>query len=44
MAFNGTPRPSPRRHHARTELDDFAIALVLDSPVHSGPAKLSTAT
>ncbi|MER6177538.1 DUF2071 domain-containing protein [Streptosporangium sp. NPDC001681] len=25
MAFNGTPRPSPRWHHARTELDDFAI-------------------
>ncbi|WP_433380162.1 DUF2071 domain-containing protein [Streptosporangium sp. CA-115845] len=25
MAFNGTPRPSPRWYHARTELDDFAI-------------------
>ncbi|MGW0591145.1 DUF2071 domain-containing protein [Streptosporangium sp. NPDC002607] len=25
MAFNGTPRPLPRWHHARTELDDFAI-------------------
>ncbi|WP_170223090.1 DUF2071 domain-containing protein [Nonomuraea turkmeniaca] len=25
MSFAGTPRPRPRWHHARTDLDDFAI-------------------